>query len=189
MVVSPVSRIALVSSSTNRGTPLVGDDGVDHLGGKRLAEAQSGHDRRDPGAPQPVEREPGDVGVGGDLRLEVWPAGQQEQDPGVGDLVQSLLDQLERGRVDPVGVLQEHEDRLPGCQPAQLLDERAQRPRPLPLRGHVEGTLARGAVEAEQIGDQGRGIVPASSLEQRVQLVEPDLEPVFRAPSAAPWRP
>ena len=98
------------------------DDGIDRLGRQTVA-AEARHNRLDPGATEPVEGQAGDVGVGGERRLLIRPAGQQDQDPGGGDPVEALLDQLERGRVDPMGVLQDHQDRLPGRQPEQLLGQ------------------------------------------------------------------
>ncbi len=148
--------------------------------GRRFA-AEARHDRLDPGAAEAVEGEPGHVRVGGERRLTVRPTGQEEQDPGVLDPVQTLLDHLERGRVDPVRVLDDHQHRLPGRKPEHLLDQRLEGPRPLRLRRQIERAIACPAVEAEQVGDQGRGAVPARPLEQGLQLVQPRLERIVRS--------
>ena len=51
--------------------------------------------------------------------------------PGGGAPVEALLDQLERGRVDPVGVLDDHQDGLPCREPASsCCGERLEGPRP-----------------------------------------------------------
>ena len=114
IAVSPVSSTALVSSSTNSGTLSVRAmmvsivSGVD---GRRRAAPRSLR----LGAAQAVEGQAGHMGVCGQRRLAVRPAGQQEEHPGGGAPVQALLDHLERGRVDPVGVLDDHQG---GCRAA-----------------------------------------------------------------------
>ena len=103
------------------------------------------------------------------------------QHPGGGAPVQALLDHLERGRVDPVGVLDDHQDGLPGGEPEQLLGERLEGPRPLRLRRQIERAIACAAVEAEQVGDQGRAAVSDRPVEQGLQLVQPRLERIVRS--------
>ena len=82
IAVSPVSRIALVSSSTNSGTPSVRATIASIISGGSRSPPSLRHDRLDPGAAQAVEGEAGDMGVGGERRLAVRPAGQQDQHPG-----------------------------------------------------------------------------------------------------------
>ena len=81
-----------------------------------MVTAKSRHDRFDTGAAQAVEGQAGDVRVGGEAGLIVRPAGEEDQDTGSDDSVHALLDQLERGRVDPMGVLKHHKNRLSGSQ-------------------------------------------------------------------------
>jgi hypothetical protein len=58
------------------------------------------------------------VWVGGECRLVVLLTGQQKQDPSRGNPIQALLDHFERGRVDPMGVLENHQHRLSCSQPS-----------------------------------------------------------------------
>jgi hypothetical protein len=150
-----------------------------------MVAAKPCHDCLDAGATQAVEGQAGNVRVRSERRLVVRPAGQQKQDASRGDPVQALLDHLERGRVDPMGVLENHQHRLSCSQARQLIDQGVQRPYPLRLRGQVEGAISCSAVEAEQVGDQGCGVAPIRSVEQRLQLVQPGLNRVVRTQAAA----
>ena len=177
MVVSPVSRIALVSSSTNRGTPSVR---------AMIASITSPDSVRPAESRATIASTPARPS-----RLSVsrvtcgWPPSpgcrsgrlvSRISDARIGDPVQALLDQLQRGRVDPVRVLQHHQDRLPGGEPEQLIHQRRQRPRPLRLRCQIELAVAR----ARHPSRAGRQSGAAASL---------SASPVAAAPPACPaWR-
>ncbi len=155
MVVSPVSRIALVSSSTNSGTPSVRAMIASITAAGSGSPLDPRHDRRGPGAPQAVEGQTGDVGMGGKLGLLIGAAGEQDQHARVGDPIEALLHHLEGGGVDPVRILDHHEHRLLPCERQQLLDQRLERPRPLGLWCQVERAVARLALEPDQARRSG----------------------------------
>ena len=111
-----------------------GDDGVDDLDGQDGAAAQPVDDRLDAGAAEAVEGEAGDVRVAGERRLVLGPAGQQQQDGCRGAAIERLLDELERGRVDPVRVLEHEQHRLLAGEAEDLVDQRPERAGPLRLR-------------------------------------------------------
>ncbi len=131
-----------------------GDDGVDDLDGQDGAAAQPLDDRLDAGAAEAVEGEPGDVRVAGQRRLVLGPTGEQQQDGGSGTAIERLLDELERGRVDPVRVLEHEQHRLLAGEAEDLVDQRPERAGALGLRGQLERTVAAGAVEAQEVGEQ-----------------------------------
>ena len=143
MLASPVSSTALVSSSTNSGTPSVRAMIASIVSLGRRSPPRRATIASTPARPRRLRVRRVTCGWAASAG---WWSGRlvsRMQDPGGGDPVQALLDHLERGRVDPVGVLEHHQDRLPGGQPEQLLDQRLERPRPLRLRRQIERAIAR----------------------------------------------
>ena len=125
-VPAPASSTALVSSSTNSGTPSVrAAISPSTSGGRPRPPARRGDDRLGRAAAEAVERQPRHVRVPAQAGLVVGPAGQQHQHPRARDPVEGEADQLQRGGVDPVGVLEHHQHRPAARQPEQLLDQAA----------------------------------------------------------------
>ena len=92
----------------------------------------------------------------------------------LGDAVERLLDQLERGRVDPVQVLEQAEHRPRPRQPEELSRQRRQRPRTLLLRREIEARVTAFGVYPEQRREERRhGCHLDRCLAQdRLELVE-----------------
>ena len=124
----PASSTALVSSSTNSGTPSVRAAISPSTSGRQaLAAGQARDDRLGRAAAEAVEREPGHVRVPAQGGLVVRPAGQQHQHPRARDPVEGEPHQLEGGGVDPVRVLEHHQHRPAAREPEELLDQHGQR--------------------------------------------------------------
>ncbi len=122
--------------------------------GQDGAAAQPLDDRLDAGPAKAVEGEPGDVWVAGKSGLVLGPAGEQQEDGGSGAAIERLLDELERGRVDPVRVLEHEQHRLLTGEAEDLVDQRPQRAGALRLRGQLDRAIAAGAVEPQEVGEQ-----------------------------------
>ena len=151
---------------------MAGDDGVDRRRRQLLA-AEAADDVLHAATTEAVQGEARDMGMAGQLRLVIGPAGHQQKHPGVGDAVQAVLDQLQGGRVDPVGVLDDHQHGLSSGQADELRGQRLQGARPLRLGRQIDGGVAAAAVQAEQRGDQGRALAAVTALaEQRFQPVQ-----------------
>jgi hypothetical protein len=101
------------------------------------------------------------VRVPAQARLVVGPAGQQHQHARARDPVEREADQLQRGRVDPVRVLEHHQHRPVACQPERLLDEGGERADAPLLRGQVKRRVAVARLDPEQCGDERHGLVGA----------------------------
>ena len=182
------------------------DDGLRHLLDEErhavgpcgdLVEEELGH-RLAPGdpvddggcllAPEPVERQPGNDGVAAEAVREGRPGGEQDQDSGVAHAVERQLDQLQRRRVDPVGVLDHPQDRPLAGEADHLVDQAGEGPSAPLLRRQRQLAAAGRAVEAEQHRHQGRRLVgglashrlphkrlqPIELRVRRVVGVEPD---------------
>jgi hypothetical protein len=124
IVVSPVSRTALVSSSTNSGTPSVRAMIVSTMSRRRSSPPRRATMASTPVRPRRVEGQTCDVGMGRQRRLTVGPAGQEDQGPRIRNPIEGVLDHLEHSRVDPVGILHHQQDGLPSSGIDELLDER-----------------------------------------------------------------
>ncbi len=75
----------------------------------------------------------------------------------VATAIERLLDQLQRGRVDPVRVLEHAAAPAAGAARPRIWSISAsQRAGALGLRAQLDGAVAAGAVEAEQVGEQRR---------------------------------
>ena len=148
------------------------DDRIDRCERQTVAVKARDH-RLDPGAGEPVEGQASDVRVGSQGGLLVRPAGQKHQDACIGNPIQALLDHLERGRVDPMGVFEDHQHRLSCSQPEQLLDQGSERARSPRLGCQMELAVARARRRDRSGGDQRRGLDVIRSAEQRLQLVNP----------------
>jgi hypothetical protein len=172
---APASSTALVSSSTNSGTPSV-----------RAAISPSTAGGRPPSparratiasvGPRPSRLSASRVtrGCPPSAGLAVGSARQQHQHPRAAIPVEGLAHQLEGGGVGPVHVL-EHQQHGPATlEPEQLLDQHRQRAgTPLP-RGEVRHRVARARVDPEQGCDQRRRLADVLHplAQQRLELVE-----------------
>jgi hypothetical protein len=83
-------------------------------------------------------------------RREAGPSGYHDEHGRRGDPLQHQLDQLERGRVDPVRVLDQQQHRAVPSQAEKLVDQSLQRPGSPLLRCQVERAVARGPVDLQQ---------------------------------------
>jgi hypothetical protein len=106
--------------------------------------------------------------------LAIGSAGHDHEHALVNNAICGPVNQLERGGIDPVGVLEHRHDRLPSCEPAKLRDhslESAGTPRP---RGEVDVGRACSRLKAHQASNQGQGLanVLGRHAEQRFQLAE-----------------
>jgi hypothetical protein len=109
-------------------------------------------------------------------RLELGAEGDQEQRGQALHPLDHQVQQLARGRVDPVDVLVDHQHRpLPG-QELELPEQRLGCPLLPPPWREIEGWVPAGGRDRQQIG-QERHIVDGrrGRREQRLQLLEPRL--------------
>ena len=171
----PASSTALVSSSTNSGTPSVR---------AAISPSTSG------GRPRPPARRATIASVGPrPRRLSVsrvtcgcpprvgWLSGRlvssiSTRAPAIRS--RAWPDQLEGGGVDPVRVLEHHQHRPAAREPEELLDQHGQRAGAPLLRGEVRRRVARARVDPEQRRDQRRRLadVLRPLAQQRLELVE-----------------
>ena len=79
---------------------------------------------------QAVQRHLGEVGASRPRWAEVGPKGQQRQDAGCRALIDEQAEEFQRGRIDPVQVFYDQEDRLLGGHTQQ---DRQQGVQQLPL--------------------------------------------------------
>ena len=106
-------------------------DALDH--GRRLAAAQL------------AEREQGGVGMVRPGRRELRTEGDDEQHRQTAHALDGEPHQLRRRRIHPVRVLEHHQDRLPGSEPHELVEERREDPLPPPraVRGRAADIARR----------------------------------------------
>jgi len=111
----------------------LGDDLRHHLGRQRPAGDMLGQ-RLDLGGRQAVERDAGDVRETGPGRLVFQPEGDRHQYRQGADALDRQIEYFERGRIGPVGVLEQHQDRLLPRQCFNLV-EQGRQGQPALLRG------------------------------------------------------
>jgi hypothetical protein len=100
----------------------LGDDLRRHLGGQRPAGDMPGQGL-DLGGCQAVERDAGDVREARPRRLVFRPEGDQHQYRQGADPLDRQIEHFERGRIGPMGVLEQHQDRLLPCQCFELVEQ------------------------------------------------------------------
>ena len=180
--------MALVSSSRNSGTPSV----LATICSITSAGSALPPLRRStialPCRAQTIERQLGDVGAAGPGRIELGPKRDQHQDGQTLDVLDHDIEQLERGRVDPVHVLVDREHRLTGRQPLELVRQHAQRPLLLQLWCEVERRIACADRKSQESRHQRYGLAEIGSRrrEQPLQLVELGLGAVATLESRGP---
>jgi len=113
------------------------------------------HERRPLIAAEPVQRDhrhlrPSDPGW-----LELGPVGRNQQYRQVGDLLDSKIEHLARGRIAPMQVLKSYQDRLLPRQCLELPQQRGQCPLLFALRAQVERREALAAGKRQHLGDKG----------------------------------
>ena len=159
-----------------------GEDLPEDLGRQRLAAGGALDQRHAVAAAEAGERQHRDVGVGGPGRGELRPRGDEEQQWQRRCPRHGQGQQLERGRVDPVRVLEQHQHRLPRRKPPQLRQQRLERLLLAPLRREVRETVFVAGPDRHPLGDEadllGAG---ARSGEQRFELGQPRFRPVLAA--------
>ena len=100
----------------------LGDDLRHYLGGQWPAGDMLGQGR-DLGGGQAVERYAGDVRQPGPGRLVFRPEGDQHQYRQGAEPLDHQIEHFERGRIGPVGVLEQHQDRLLSRQCFELVEQ------------------------------------------------------------------
>ena len=118
--------------------------------------------------------------VAGPRRLELRPEGDHQQH---GQALQALhreVEQLERGRVDPVRVLEDHQDGPARGEALELPQQSLEGPRLPLLRVELERRVALLRRDREEVGEERHGArdVVHRRADQRLQLVEPDVRGV-----------
>ena len=102
-------------------------------------------------------------------RLELGPVRHDEQRR---DSLDSKVEHLARGRIDPMQVLKDHQYRLPPRQCLELAQQCRQGPLLLALRAEVERREALAAGKRQHLGDQREVARLRPVAKQRLQLVE-----------------
>ena len=90
-----------------------------------------------------IERQHRDLRLAGPRGLELWAERHDQQRGKVADPLDDEIEQLARGRVDPMRVLEDHDHRLLARQAFDLPDQRLQCPLLLPLWTEVGQRVAR----------------------------------------------
>jgi len=90
-----------------------------------------------------IERQHADLGLAGPWRLKLGPEGHDQQHRQAADMLDHEVEQLARGRVDPMRILEDHNHGLSACQTFEMPDQRLQCPFPLALRAEVRQRVVR----------------------------------------------
>ncbi len=130
------------------------DDLIAHLVGKRLAAQHLFHHRVGEPAAEAVEIERGDVRVIRPGRREFRARGDEGEDPVRADLLDLHGEQVERGGIRPVRVLEDDQHRLPRAEPLELPAQRFEGACLDRLRAHVEAGMAVPDRDRQELGEQ-----------------------------------
>ena len=130
------------------------------------------HEARPFIAAEPVQRDHRHLRLADPRGLELRPVGCDQQHRQVGDRLDSEVEQLARGRIDPMQVLEDHQYGLPPRQRLELPQQRRQCPLLLALRAEVERRKALTAGKRQRLGDQREVARLGPVGEQSLQLVE-----------------
>ena len=164
-----------MSSSTNSGTPsALRDDLAEQRLGRPPAGRQPVDDRLRGGPAEPVEGERRGVRVAVPGRPELGPVGHDQQHRQALDPLHREVEQLERGRIDPMRVLEHHQHRASRRQPLELGEERPEGAGLLLLRRQGRQREAALGRQREELGEEGGdlGHVGDRAGEQRLELGE-----------------
>ena len=147
------------------------DDLRDDIGGERGIAGQSLHQRLAVAFAEPIERQARDVGAAAPGRLEFGTKGDRQQHRQTPHPVDGQIQQLARGRIDPVGVLEHHQHRPVPRLGFELAEQRLEQLLAFALRAEVE---VRGGTRQRQQLAQQRDIVviPRARREQCPQFAE-----------------
>ena len=122
---SPLSSTALVSSSTNNGTPSARSTISSTISRERPALPAEPLDQRRAVAPaEPVQRQHRHMRLAAPGVLELGAESDDEQDRHPRHPIDRQVEQLARGRVDPMRVLENHQNR-PAAAPRLRADAAA----------------------------------------------------------------
>ena len=113
-------------------------DLIDDFAAERRVAGEPQDKRCDLTLAEPVQRQNSHMRLAAPGRLKLRPEGNHQQDRQAHDPVDGQIDQLARGRVDPMRVLEHHQDRLPPGQGFQLIQHRVEQLFALALRAQVE---------------------------------------------------
>src|SRR5215470_8939280 len=87
--------------------------------------------------------------------FELGPERDYEQDARGLDSRDRQIDRLQGRRVDPVRVLEDHEDWLAGCETDHLIGQGCKRPLLLPLRGDPKGRIPVPRWDRQERSEEG----------------------------------
>ena len=136
---TPDSSTALVSSSTNNGTPSAAlGDLLHDLGWQPRISGDIRDDRRCVEPVEPCQRQHRHMRLPGPRRLKLGPEHSQQQDRPPGDPLAHAVEQFARTWVYPVNVVEQHQHRLVPRKTLNLPQYRLERLVLLALRRDVE---------------------------------------------------
>ena len=156
------------------------DDLVDGLAGEAGIAGEPLDQRRAVVPAEPVQRQRRHMRLTAPGVLELGAEGDDEQDRQPRDPIERQVEQFARGRVDPMRVLEHHQDRPAPRQGFELMQQRFEQHLALALRAEVE--LGGGIRQRQQLGQQLDFVItPRTGREQFSQLAELLLRPCRRA--------
>ena len=150
------------------------EDALEQVVRQRLAAGEPRHQRAALRARQLRQVERGDVAVPPPDRHELGPVRQHDQERDRAHPVDQQVEHLDRRRVGPVQVFEQHHARLAAGRGLGDVNQRAQRLALVALRRHRQRAVARLGVDREHRGDVAHvGERPAVLADdQRFELVE-----------------
>ena len=156
---SSLSSTALVSSSTNNGTPSARSTISATVSWARLA-LPAVLDQRGAVMPaEPVQRQCGYVWLPAPAVLKLGAKGDDDEDGQPRCAIDGQVEQLARGRVDPMHVLEDHKNQSTLRQDRELMQQCLEQHLALALRAEVE--VDGGVRQRQQLGEQCHFIVTA----------------------------
>ncbi len=126
----------------------------------------------DLGGCQAVERYAGDVREAGPGRLVFRPEGDQHQYRQGADALDRQIEHFERGRIGPVGVFEQHQDRLLPRQCFELVEQGRQGQPPLLRRAQCERRIALAGRDRQQGSEERCRFRDARRRQYGFELVE-----------------
>jgi hypothetical protein len=130
------------------------DDCFDHVARQHRPSAGDPLDQYQAvAAVQSIERQHRHMGSANPGRRELGAKGDEQQDGQAPRLLDHKVEQLTRGRVDPMNILEDHQHRLPLRGGRELPEQRFERFLLLPLWRKIQRRLTIGQRNGQQIGE------------------------------------
>ncbi len=142
------------------------DDLRHHIRRQRLVPDQARDDGGRFTLAKPVERQARHMRLSHPRRVELGAERHDEQRRKRFNPVHGPAEHLQARRVDPVHILEDHQHRLPACQPRELRHQRFQRSLPALFRGQLERGIASIIRQRQHLGEEC-GILEARSRSVR----------------------